>query len=606
MMEKIRTAANSVIVKIIFGIIMLAFIFMGMDGLLKLGSNSADDARLYIAKIDGEGISRTAFDNELKAIAQQSRLDASNSSLLEYYKQTLLDMIINDTLTYNLAEELNLKISDNQIKNAIITNPQFFKDGRFNNEYYISLLKQSGLSPTDYAESLRSSMMTQQIGKALTLSDFALPVESEISALVNQKRKVYYADYDLSKVEDDYVASDEEAENFYNEHQESYRHPERLKMDYVINPYPEIEREIKISQGEIQDYYAQNHPITYSKEKRLYSILTFDSKAKADKSYQTLSKLTNTKRIAEKMQNLGWFTNDDLPTLLAQNKLAKPGNITKPIEQTDSYYIVRLDKIEPAKKLPFDYVRKLIAEQLKKEKTDAIYNAQQERLESAAKLGSIDEIAKAADLKVYHSEWTTKNEAFSIGRFPIINNLIFSEEMVKDGKPTGAISDIVYAPEYNSTFIIQVTEFEEEGISPFDEVKGNIKEALLYKHKKELFSEKIESILAELNEKGSAPTIQFAQNALLDRQGTNTTLDKKAIDAVFSIVTNPSTRQGFGAVKLNDTKAQFFSLVKVMDGEVTDMSTEIKGSTTQADQYYLLGDLKSKAKIEYFINGATQ
>ena len=69
MMETIRTAANSVVVKIIFAIIILCFIFTGV-GFFGFGgsSNSANDEQLYIAKVDGEGISRAGFEEQAKRL----------------------------------------------------------------------------------------------------------------------------------------------------------------------------------------------------------------------------------------------------------------------------------------------------------------------------------------------------------------------------------------------------------------------------------------------------------------------------------------------------------------------------------------------------------
>lgn len=52
MMDSLRTAANSLVLKIIFGIIIVSFILTGVSGYLIGGSNN------YAAKVNGREISR--------------------------------------------------------------------------------------------------------------------------------------------------------------------------------------------------------------------------------------------------------------------------------------------------------------------------------------------------------------------------------------------------------------------------------------------------------------------------------------------------------------------------------------------------------------------
>lgn len=57
MMDSLRTAANSLVLKIIFVIIIVSFILTGVSGYLIGGSNN------YAAKVNGQEISRAQFEN---------------------------------------------------------------------------------------------------------------------------------------------------------------------------------------------------------------------------------------------------------------------------------------------------------------------------------------------------------------------------------------------------------------------------------------------------------------------------------------------------------------------------------------------------------------
>ena len=55
MMDSLRTAANSLVLKIIFGIIIVSFILTGVSGYLIGGGNN------FAAKVNGQEISRGLF-----------------------------------------------------------------------------------------------------------------------------------------------------------------------------------------------------------------------------------------------------------------------------------------------------------------------------------------------------------------------------------------------------------------------------------------------------------------------------------------------------------------------------------------------------------------
>ena len=57
MMDSLRTAANSLVLKIIFGIIIVSFILTGVSGYLIGGGNN------YAAKVNDQEISRGQFEN---------------------------------------------------------------------------------------------------------------------------------------------------------------------------------------------------------------------------------------------------------------------------------------------------------------------------------------------------------------------------------------------------------------------------------------------------------------------------------------------------------------------------------------------------------------
>ena len=93
MMDNLRTAANSVVLKIIFGIIIVSFILTGVSGYLIGGGKN------YAAKVNGQEISRgqfeNAFNSERNRMQQQLGDQFSELAANEGYMKNLRQQTLN-------------------------------------------------------------------------------------------------------------------------------------------------------------------------------------------------------------------------------------------------------------------------------------------------------------------------------------------------------------------------------------------------------------------------------------------------------------------------------------------------------------------------------
>jgi peptidyl-prolyl cis-trans isomerase D len=93
MMDNLRTAANSVVLKIIFGIIIVSFILTGVSGYLIGGGNN------YAAKVNDQEIGRAQFENavasERNRMQQQLGDQFSELAANENYMKTMRQQVLN-------------------------------------------------------------------------------------------------------------------------------------------------------------------------------------------------------------------------------------------------------------------------------------------------------------------------------------------------------------------------------------------------------------------------------------------------------------------------------------------------------------------------------
>ncbi|OCG26235.1 hypothetical protein A9G45_11165 [Gilliamella sp. HK2] len=612
MMETIRTAANNIFVKIIFAIIILCFIFTGVGFLGFSGGNSPRDQQLYIAKVDGEGISRAEFEAQARALTAKA---GGDSSFIKQIRRNVLSHQIDNYLAYKFSQSIGVAISNDQIKKFIKKQRDFFKNGKFDNQTYLNLLAENHFTPDSYAEIIRTVLQQQQTVNAIVNSGFVLPNDSEIGSLKNQTRNVYatLVDTSIGGIDELNVTLDDE-QKYYDEHPKEFFKSERVKVKYIVASEDLIRKTIVVTESDLRNEYDKNIKNYSYPAKKAYSIIFVTDKEQANKIAKELSSGADFEKMVKTNQQdnhtspygensfLGWFADDDsLPKFLKDAKLNKVGKTSLPIAVDDGYVIVKLDGMQSKKFMDYDYAKYQIDSKLTKQKIQQALEKQEKMINAALKKSpkNIEELAEKVGLEVRTSDWITFNDKFSIASHPEVRDVIFSDEMIVDEKATNKISDLITADRNYGKydFVVQTVDYRPEGIAPFDEVKDEIHKKLFAEMAKKQFKSNIDNALVQLNEKGSAKNVQFAKKYTLNRNSTE--IDQNVVNMVFNLHPLASGKPVYGAELLDDKTAYIVALTKVdTPKEYKDISSELLPILLNDMHYYLATDIRSKAKIE--------
>ncbi|OCG04712.1 SurA N-terminal domain-containing protein [Gilliamella sp. wkB112] len=616
MMETIRTAANHVVVKIIFAIIIVSFIFTGIGFLGFGGGNSSRDQQEYIAKVNGEGISRAEFENQARRVTANANGD---SSFIKQLRRNVLYYQIDNYLAYKFAEDLNTNISNDQVKDNIRKQVDFFENGQFNNDKYLKILELNDFTPDAYAEILRKVLQQQQVLNAVVMTDFVLPIDSEISSLQKQTRSIYADLINTSAVNmDDVNITTEDEQKYYEEHQKEFFRKERAKVKYIVNTKEDLLKTIKVTDNEIKQEYETNNKTYRYPTKKSFSVIYVTNKEEADDINKELlsgvdfdsvvNKVNQNSEISPYGKNgsLGWFTDDDsLPQAFKEANLDNIGQISTPIATDNGYVIVKLENIQKSTPMDFDYAKSVIGSKLRKQKLQQAFlnieNKMKEGLEEPSV--SIEDLANKTGLKIFNTNWISYNNQLSITAYPEVRDVIFSDEMIVDDKATNKISELIHVgkdlDEYD--FIIQVVDYRPEGIAPFEEVRDIINKKLYISIANSRFKSTIDNILDELKESGTSSNVQFTKNYTLTRDSKD--LDKQIVDMVFDLQPSTTGKGVFGAKSLNDKEAYIVALTGVnTPKEYQDISAELRPLLIDNTHFYFAADIRSKAKIEFMPN----
>ena len=612
MMETIRTAANHIVVKIIFAIIILSFIFTGIGFFGFGGGNNARDAQQYIAKVNGEGISRAQFEAQARAITSSS---AGDPAFIKQLRRNVLYSQITNFLSYKFAEQLNANISNESVKEFIKKQQVFFENGKFSNKKYLQLISENGYTPDSYGETLKTYLQQQQVINALVNSSFVLPIDSELANLKDQTRTVYTSTLSPKVVNmDDVKITIEDEKKYYEEHKSEFYRKERVKFNYILNEKYNYIDKVRVTDEEVQKQFQKNKKDYSFPERQAYSVIYVTDKEQADDIMKDLSSGGNFETIVKtvnqasstspygKNGSLGWFTMDDsLPQAFKDANLKKVGQISKPIKVDDGYVIVKLDNVQKSRVMDFDYAKHMITSKLQDEKLNAIFYSVENKIQAAVNKNpnSLEAIAKDSDLHIVNSDWSYYNDIATILRYPEVRDVAFGDQMIVDGQATGNVSEMITVGQGidMTDFVIQIVDYRKEGIAPFEEVQDEINKKLYQNIANERFTSTVDNILAQLNETGSSSNVNFAQSYKLTRDSK--VLDKKIVDMVFDLVPSVTSKRVFGVQYLDDKSAAIVVLTGVKTpNEQKDISSELLPLYINNIYSSLTEDIRSKAKIE--------
>ncbi len=150
----------------LFFIIILSFLFWGV-GTVDQSSNAQIVAEVGKHKISAQDYGRI-YDNYYKFYRDlyKEKFDDEMQKKLNL-KDKAIETLVGQTLLLIAAEENGIKVSDSELKEAILNEPAFTKDGVFDNAIYQKTLQLSRLTPGIYELNKREELIIQKMSRLI-------------------------------------------------------------------------------------------------------------------------------------------------------------------------------------------------------------------------------------------------------------------------------------------------------------------------------------------------------------------------------------------------------------------------------------------------------
>ncbi len=258
MLEIMRENASGWIVKILFGIIIVVFVFaFGMSG-METGQDP------ILATVNDQIITRAEFEDAFQRAAEGLRNanpDVTTAQLQDpQFKQIVLGELVNSRLLLHEAARLGISASDEEVF-AAITRQSFFwnQAGAFDRNIYLAALRSIRMTPAQFEANFKNEMIANKVKDMVRKTAAATPEQArQLYDWVGEELRVDYILSDPADFLDKTTADETEVNEFYTKNEQRFMVPEQIRLRYLSFTPQDLAARQDVSEAEIEAYYKAN------------------------------------------------------------------------------------------------------------------------------------------------------------------------------------------------------------------------------------------------------------------------------------------------------------------------------------------------------------
>ena len=393
MLGIMRKYKQSILIKIVFGIIVLSFI--GTIFLVWGRGDKQSGPTGFAATVDGTKISLDEFQKSYyrtRSVYEQI-YGRSLSPELEKsmgLKKLTIDGLVDNLLVRKEAKRMGLKVTKDEVAAEIAKIPAFQKDGVFDFNTYQQTLKVNRMTPAAFEEAQEEDLLVQKARNKV--KDAAKVSDQEVLQAFkkqNDKVSLQYVSFSPAEVKAGIKLSDQDLNGYLQEHQAEFKTPEEISLAYAIVNPARIAAKLTVTPEEAQNYYQKNIdryqgkggilPFAEVKEKATADAL----KQKAAKeAYEQAADAVNKFRgqadidgaaaaLGSKVQKTALFTLQEPASAIAGETEVitrafslKQGELGGPVETAKGIYILKVAERKPAAVPPLAQIRSAVEQKV--------------------------------------------------------------------------------------------------------------------------------------------------------------------------------------------------------------------------------------------------
>lgn len=483
------------------GIVVVTFVALYIPSCFIANSGVGAAPGDTIATVDGRKILVSSFTRAYNQQAQAMRSaygEQFNEQMLQQLGMgpRILDQLINDEAILVEAERVGIRISDEELRQRILTFPAFQENGQFIGwDRYQQFLRMQRppMRPEEFEREIRKQLVGEKLQALVTgwvhVSD--ADVEQEYMRR-NQKVKLELAVFTADRFRAAIQPTEDEIKARFESNKEQYRLPEKRRVRYLAVDANALKGSMTATAQEVEALYQRNQSMYSTPEqvRASHILLKTEGKDEAAVRKQAESVLARVKAggdfaalakqysedEASKAQggDLDYFGRgamvkefDDVVWNL------KPGDVTQDLVKTQfGFHIIKLVDRKAAATRTINDVRLQLEDQIKTEKAQAEATKKADDLAAGIQSpADLDRVAREQSLAVGDSGLFSRDEPLAgLGYAPAVTAKAFELEVGKVSEKLQTSQGFAW---------ITVVEIKPSALPALDEVRTQVRDDVI-------------------------------------------------------------------------------------------------------------------------------
>lgn len=452
-----REKSVRILMTVLLGLIAISMLWYLIPGSGSSGMGNAGDN--VIATVGDETVTTADLQRGLQAVSRgQANLP---KSIMAMYAPMMLNQMIEGKAMAYKAREIGLRVSDQELGDAIENEFASQLGGKFDINIYRQVLAQQGLTERDFEARQRESMLATRLEnletQSLIVSDAEARAEYERK---NLKVGLEYLSFDTKAFASKVDKNSSLVKAYFDKNRSSFRIPEKRDFDYIVGSAADFVQSAHISDSDLQRSYREGMD-SYRQPERVQArhilIKTQGKpkenlpklKAKAEDllkqlqhggNFAELAKKNSDDTVsAEKGGELGYIVRGQtVPNFEKAAFSLKPGELSGLVETEYGYHILQVENKQEAHTQTFEEVRpQLLAEAQKQAGAESLGKAiEAAHSEVAKNPGQAEAVAKKYGLKFFRVNGSASGQTLPELNASEVTSAIFAA-------PKGTVTNVV-------------------------------------------------------------------------------------------------------------------------------------------------------------------
>jgi peptidyl-prolyl cis-trans isomerase D len=497
MLDPMRKYAQSWGIKIVFGLIIIVFVFWGV------GSFRGDKASV-LATLDGEPILikeyEKAYQENLRLVKSKNP-NVTDKDLQEGgFRWQVFSNMVTSRLLENQAKKLGVVVTPDELRAEIAKIPAFQNESKqFDAKRYENLLKANDVTPGEFEADFRQNLLLEKLAAFISLPAMVNGVEARsIFDFMREQAVIRYIAFKTADFAKGVAVSDEQIKTYYEAKKDEFATAPQIKIDFVEFTPKAMAKPAEVSDADIEAAYKAS-PKKYAKPEQVrvrHFLVMLPPDAPKDVVDAATARL---KDLAEKLrkgadfasllpknpnnpdgligEDWAWLPKGTLPKEFGafEEKAfsLKKDEISEPVRTALGLHLIQAGEHQAAGEKTLaevkDEIRAELAEQRAADKLAKALDAVQEKLAAGE---DIQKAAASENLAVRASEFFSKDTPpADIGLSEQALGMLFNLKK-------GEVTDSPVSTQ-DGFVLARVTDAKPAGFEPVDAVKDVIKDRLV-------------------------------------------------------------------------------------------------------------------------------